>query len=99
MQEGCLCWWWFLTFDVDSGQDVLEGCSMKQIADFLLRLQRQRGRGRENSFHLKLEGFHSGNLDPGSAGSRAPALGVPFIGSVTLLTSWRLRVYLSSKRG
>lgn len=75
---------------------------MKQIADFLLRLQRQRGRGRENNFHLKLEGFHSGNLDPGSAGSRAPALGVPFIGSVTLVTSWCLfifKVQMRSERG
>lgn len=44
----------FLTFDVDSRQDVLEGCSMEQIADFLLRLQGQKGRERTQfSFYTR----------------------------------------------
>lgn len=65
---------------------------MKQITDFLLRLQRQRGRGKEKNFHLKLEGFPSENLGRSSAGSRAYVLGILFIGSVILVTNWLLRV-------
>lgn len=30
-----------MTFDMDPGQNVLEGGSVEQVADFLLRLKRQ----------------------------------------------------------
>lgn len=57
------------------------------------------GERKREQFSLKLEEFNLGNLDPSSAGSRTPALGVPFIGSVTLVTYWLLMIYLSSKCG
>lgn len=45
-------------FDVDSRQDILEGCSMEQITDFLLRLQTEmEGKKEKNIFILNQEEF------------------------------------------
>lgn len=69
---------------------------MQHEADHRLPPETAESRGgeEERTVSLKL-GFHSENLDPGSAGSHAQALGGPFIGSVTLVTYWLLMAYLS----
>lgn len=44
-----------LTFDVDSGKDVLERCSVQQVTNFFLRLGEKHQRGSDNNAGAKTQ--------------------------------------------